>query len=176
MISDKEFLETELKMGISYDNPLFVVLCKNTATQMKEYSINSVLDFGAGTGIYSYAYHELGFDVKVFEIWDAHKEYIKEKFPYLEIVDEPITTDLMNFIEVAEHMTDKELNALFKKIKPTYILFSSTSQRTENDEMWGHINIKSQEDWIKFFAKKGYQLEKEFFIPTSYTKLFKYEG
>ena len=39
----------------------------------------SVLDFGAGTGIYSYAYDQLGFDVKVFEIWDAHKEYIKEK-------------------------------------------------------------------------------------------------
>lgn len=173
MISDKEFLETELKMGISYDNPLFVALCKNTATQMQDYPIKSVLDFGAGTGIYSYAYHELGFDVKVFEIWDAHKDYIKEKFPYLEIIDEPITTDLMNFIEVAEHMTNKELNALFKKIKPTYILFSSTSQKTNNDEAWGHINIKQQDEWVKFFAKKGYQLEKELSLPTLYTKLFK---
>lgn len=173
MISDKEFLETELKMGISNDNPLFVALCDNTALQLKDYPIKSVLDFGAGTGIYSNAYYKLGYEVNVYEIWDAHKEYIAYNFPYLKIIDEPITTDLMNFIEVAEHMTDKELNALFKKIKPTYILFSSTSQTTENDEMWGHINIKSQDEWIKFFDKKGYKLEKELSLPTLYTKLFK---
>lgn len=173
MLSDKEFLEAELKMGISFDNTHFVKLCMDSATQMQSYPINSVLDFGAGTGIYSYAYDQLGFNVKVYEIWDAHLEYIKEKFPYLEIINTPITTDLMNFIEVAEHMTDKELNALFKKITPTYILFSSTSQITENDEAWGHINVKPQEEWINFFAKKGYKLEKELPLPTNYTKLFK---
>ena len=79
----------------------------------------------------------------------------------------------MAFIEVAEHMTDKELNALFKKIKPTYILFSSTSQKTDNDEAWGHINIKQQNEWDAIFSSKGYEIYKQLSIPTSWSKIYK---
>ncbi len=80
----------------------------------------------------------------------------------------------MLFIEVAEHMTDKELDKLFKSISPKYILFSSTSERTAWDLAWGHINVKEQSEWVKLFGSKGYKLVKETNVPTEWSKLFQY--
>ncbi len=172
MITDKEFLKAELDMGISFDNPMFKSLAYHTAEQMKGLG-TSVLDYGAGTGVYADAFHQAGFNVVIWEKFEAHKEYISQKAPHLTIIDKPITTDIMAFIEVAEHMTDKELNALFKKIKPNYILFSSTSQRIpEWDESWGHINIKEQEEWDVFFAEKGYTIYKKVAMPTQWSKIY----
>jgi 2-polyprenyl-3-methyl-5-hydroxy-6-metoxy-1,4-benzoquinol methylase len=79
----------------------------------------------------------------------------------------------MLFIEVAEHMTDKELTVLFKKIKPNYILFSSTPNVTDSDNDWGHINIKPKEEWLTFFEKKGYVLEKFVTLPTEWSIILK---
>ena len=171
MITEKEFLETELNMGISFDNPMFKQLAHNTAQQIIGLG-KSVLDYGAGTGVYADAFYQAGFDVSIWEKFKSHKEYISQKAPHLTIIDKPITTDIMAFIEVAEHMTDKELNALFKKIKPKYILFSSTSEKTDNDEAWGHINVKQQQEWDSFFANKGYTIYKKVGLPTQWSKIY----
>lgn len=176
MISDKQFLQAELDMGIGFHNEGFKNLAKVTADQFIGYAnIKTVLDYGAGTGVYSDAFHNAGYDVYPFEIWEAHQQYINEQVPHIgaRLVKKPISTDLMLFIEVAEHITDKGLNALFKAIKPTYILFSSTPHKTDNDIDWGHINIKSEEEWLKFFAKKGYILEKKLSLPTEWSLLLK---
>jgi hypothetical protein len=79
----------------------------------------------------------------------------------------------MLFIEVSEHMTDKELTKLFEDIKPTYILHSSTSEVTDWDGDWGHINIKTQTKWIQFFEGKGYEMIKNLSYPTPWAKLYK---
>lgn len=171
MITEEEFLKAELEMGISFDNPSFKALAMHTAEQVMGLG-KTVLDYGAGTGVYADAFHNAGFDVIIFEKFVPHQEYIKEKAPHLKIVDKPITTDIMAFIEVAEHMTDKELNTLFKKIKPNYILFSSTSQITTKDDMWGHINVKPQDQWDEFFKSKGYEIYKQLTIPTTWAKIY----
>jgi 2-polyprenyl-3-methyl-5-hydroxy-6-metoxy-1,4-benzoquinol methylase len=173
MITTKEFLEKELEWGISFANPTFKNLAKVTAEQFKDFPIKTVMDFGAGTGVYSDAFHNEGYETFVYEIWDEHKVYIKENAPHLNIIDKPITTDLMAFIEVAEHMTDKEILSLFKSVKPTYVLFSSTSEKTDYDEQWGHINVKPQAEWVAMFKKLGYELDRHLFAPTSWSKLFK---
>lgn len=174
MITDKEFLEAELAMGVSPLNPDFNALCKLTVQAVeKECEFKTVLDYGCGVGAYAEQFRLSGYDVVVWEKFQAHKDFIKENLPELKIVDKPITTDLMVFIEVAEHMTDKELKALFKKIKPTHILFSSTSGVTENDLEWGHINIKQQPEWVEFFEGLGYEFVKDMTYPTSWSKLFK---
>jgi 2-polyprenyl-3-methyl-5-hydroxy-6-metoxy-1,4-benzoquinol methylase len=172
MITDAEFLRIELEMGISLDNPAFLELGAATARQMSDLPVRSVLDFGAGTGVYSDAFHKAGYDVKACEKFKSHVEYMKNRVPHIEILGKPITTDLLVFIETSEHMTDKELDALFKKIQPSYILFSSTSQRTENDEAWGHINIKEQSEWDAYFLNKGYQLIRPLAYPTNWSKLY----
>ena len=168
----EEFLKAELEMGISMANEHFVNLCKFTAEQISDLNIKTVLDYGAGTGVYAEAYRRLGYKVYAFEIWKEHRDYIRENTE-VEIIDLVFTTDLMNFIEVAEHMTDQELDILFNLIKHRYVLFSSTSQTTEWDEAWGHINVKTQDEWIKFFESKNYEYVKPLQYPTTYTKLFK---
>ena len=174
MISEDLFLKTELDAGIHHDNEAFVHLCHATAQEVKGFDIKTVMDYGCGTGVYSYAFINEGFDVVAWEKFKAHKDYLSEKLPQIKIIDKPITTDLMLFIEVAEHMTDKELDKLFKSISPKYILFSSTSERTAWDLAWGHINVKEQNEWVTFFESKGYKLVKDIKVPTEWSKLFQY--
>jgi hypothetical protein len=79
----------------------------------------------------------------------------------------------MAFIEVAEHMTDQQLFELFEKIKPTYILFSSTSvSNPEFDLQWGHINLKQQAEWDIFFNQIGYNILRQVSYPTNYSKIY----
>jgi len=173
-ISNQEFLDAELSMGISADNPLFVALCDATANQLLMYGdIKSVLDYGAGTGVYSNSLHNKGFDVKVFELFDTHQAYIKKQYPHLQIIDKPVTTDCLLWIEVSEHMTDKEIYKLFKTINPKYIYHSSTSETTEHDLQWGHINIKTQDEWIELFKSKGYEMIAQPGLPTTWSKIYK---
>ncbi len=173
LITEEEFLEYELNAGIGMHNQFFKDLARNSVEQIKDLPVKSVLDYGAGTGVYSDAYFQAGYNIVAFEIFKPHREYIKQYIPYLKIIDKPITTDLLNFIETAEHMTDIELNYLFSKIEPKYILFSSTSQRLPGfDESWGHINIKEQEEWDSFYKSKGYTKIKDLSLPTTWSKLY----
>ena len=170
--SPEEFLKAELDMGISMQNEQFVNLCRHTAEQVSDLGVKSILDYGAGTGVYAESYRRLGYEVYAYEIWKEHRNYIKEN-TQVTLIEEPVTTDLMNFIEVAEHMTDAEIRKLFSAISPKYIIFSSTSQTTEWDLAWGHINVKEQDEWVKLFADLGYEYVKPMPYPTTYTKLFK---
>ena len=173
-MTDKKFLETEISMGISADNPLFGILCDVTAKHLRKYpDIKSVLDYGAGTGVYSNAMHQLGYDVKIIEKFKAHREYIKTKYPHLTIINKPVTTDCLFWIEVSEHMTDGEIDKLFNTISPKYIYHSSTSEVTIHDQVWGHINIKPQDEWVSLFKSKGYELIESPLIPTAWAKIYK---
>lgn len=172
-ITPAEFLETELANGISADNPNFVQLAMVTVNGIA-FDFKTVLDYGSGTGVYAEAFRKAGKDVYAFEIWEEHRRYIQQHFPEVKLVDKPITTDLMLMIEVAEHMMDDEIETLMSGISPKYILFSSTSARNfEFDEMWGHINIKEQSEWIAFWDALGYYCWIELTSPTSWTKVFK---
>lgn len=171
MISHEEFLQTELEMGINGDNPNFINLANATVNQLS-IDYKSVLDYGAGIGVYSDAFYRAGKETYTFELWKPHREYMKIKFPHLNIVKEPITTDLLCWIEVAEHMKDEEIDALFKKIKPKYILFSSTPHKTDNDEAWGHINLKDHQGWVATMQKHNFTYIQSLSYPTPWTKLF----
>lgn len=175
MISDEAFLKAEIDAGIHLDNPSFIALANTLITKVSGLPIKTVLDYGCGTGAYAKAFMAQ-YDVVAWEKFDAHKRYLAEKLPSLKVLDEPITTDLMLFIEVAEHMTDKELDKLFKQIQPEYVYFSSTSERTPFDAAWGHINVKEQSEWVTFFQNKEYTLIQEPGTPTTWSKLFKKNG
>jgi 2-polyprenyl-3-methyl-5-hydroxy-6-metoxy-1,4-benzoquinol methylase len=174
LISEEAFLKAELEMGIGFHNPAFTNLAAEVAKIVKPLG-QSILDYGAGTGVYADAYYKEGMETYVYEIFESHRNYIRQNAPHLIIIDEPITTDVLSWIEVAEHMTDAEINQLFKKIKPTYILFSSTPEHTDWDYEWGHINICSHEEWVKMFKAYGYKLEQNLSHPTPWAKLFKCE-
>lgn len=175
-LRDKDFLDWELKNGIGFHNPGFKELAKSTVRQLAELDYLTVFDYGCGTGVYADAFQKVGKAVAVWDLFPAHLEYVKKNAPELVIAKRPFTTDLLLWIEVAEHMTDVEIDNLLSKINPKYILFSSTSKRTEWDENWGHINIKEQADWIQLFSRYGYKLKRELSAPTAWAKLFESEN
>lgn len=140
---------------------------------MREYpDIRTVLDFGAGVGAYSAGFHAEGFDIYAYEHFAVHRQYIRERLPHIRLVDTPFTTDLLAWIETAEHMTDAEIDRLLRSVSPRYILFSSTSERTEQDELWGHINIKEQDEWVRHMGRYGYVHIRDMPFPTTWAKLF----
>ena len=174
MITDQQFLEAELKMGIDPFNQDFINLCNATANAIEqEITFKTVLDYGAGVGAYADAFHKKGYEVSAYEYFEAHRNYLADKMPHIKIVPKPITTDLMLFIEVSEHMTDKQITSLFKKIKPNHILFSSTPNTTDRDADWGHINIKTHDEWNATFDKLGYEFIKDLILPTTWSKLYR---
>jgi len=170
-LNDKQFLQYELDTGVSFDNPNFIRLADETARQMQTLG-KSVLDFGAGTGVYSDAFIRAGFDVVSFEIFNSHRQYIAQYAPHIKLIDYPVTTDIMLFIETAEHMTDRQIKNVFNRIKPKYILFSSTPEHSPFDEAWGHINVKQPDEWDKFFINFGYIVTRSLPYPTSWSKLY----
>jgi len=169
--TDKEFLKVELERGISLDNLQFLDLAKNTVAQMQGYG-QKIIDYGCGVGAYSKAAMELGFQVEAIEKFKAHRDYLKQRLPELKIINKLKNVDIMLFIEVAEHMTDNEIFALFEQAAPIWILFSSTPHKSANDEQWGHINIKQPQEWDAFFATVGYRKHKDLTLPTEWSKIY----
>jgi 2-polyprenyl-3-methyl-5-hydroxy-6-metoxy-1,4-benzoquinol methylase len=176
MISQDEFLQKELKGGLHHKNPKFKKLSDLTAKQLLPYKNMSFIDYGAGTGVYSLSLQEHGFNVVAQDVFKSHRGYMKEQLPELKVIARPVKSDFMLFIEVAEHMTDSEIVKALDVIQPKMILFSSTSEKTKQDEEWGHVNIKSQSDWLNFWAELGFTLETGLDRPTKWTKLFKRVG
>ena len=169
--TDQQFIEYELAHGISLDNPGFMDLARNTINQLNGYGA-SVLDYGCGVGAYSKAAMDFGLDVYAFEKFKAHKEYLKKNLPDLKLITKLKQTDIMLFIETAEHMTDNQIGLIFEQVEPKWILFSSTSARTDFDEAWGHINVKEQSEWDDFFLRMGYRLHKHLSLPTEWSKMY----
>jgi 2-polyprenyl-3-methyl-5-hydroxy-6-metoxy-1,4-benzoquinol methylase len=170
-LTEKEFLEAQLKMGICYSNPKFKRLAENTYNQIKGIEFKTVLDYGCGLGTYSQVLLDNGVKVTAQDIFKEHRDYVKKHHPDLKVVAKPIKADLMYFIETAEHMTDEEIVKAIETIDPKFILFSSTSKKTDKDYEWGHVNIKPQTEWITFWESMGYKVKQPLKYPTSWTML-----
>lgn len=168
-LTNKEFLEKELEMGVSPFNPKFVKLATNTVNQLIDYKDLSVIDFGAGTGVYSKALLDAGFDVAAQDIFKEHRDFMKENYADLKVIARPVKADLMLFIETAEHMEDLEIVKAIQTIDPKVILFSSTSD--DFSEEWGHVNVKPQSEWVRFWKELGYKKVKDLNKPTKWTFL-----
>jgi 2-polyprenyl-3-methyl-5-hydroxy-6-metoxy-1,4-benzoquinol methylase len=186
LITPKEFLQREILAGLVPSNPAFAKLATKTVEELlfsfalpgvfpeiTDVSELTVLDFGAGTGAYSQAFADAGFKVKALDIWKEHRNYMKEHCNGFTIVSKPQKAKLMLFIETAEHMTDEEITEAVLRVDPQAVLFSSTSDTTPNDLEWGHVNLKSQFEWLEFWKLLGYELGRDLKRPTKRSKLLR---
>lgn len=158
-ITQEEFLKAEIElMNLTMQNPDFVGLAQSVANYLKKYKPDTVIDYGCGTGVYSEVLRQNGFNIVALDVFKPHRDYCKANYPDLKVIAKPVDSDLMLFIEVAEHMQDYEIKEAIKKINPFFILFSSTPETTENDILWGHVNIKQENEWIEMWKELGYKV------------------
>ena len=174
-LTEQEFLDAQIQMGIGPHNPKFVNLAKKTVAQLSKYKGFKAIDYGSGTGVYANELANAGFDVIAQDIMKVHRDFIKDNYEYFKqprkVFAKPVRADLMLFIETAEHMEDYEIKDAIFAIEPKVVLFSSTSEKTDNDEAWSHINIKEQSEWIKFWKGLGFRKIQDFKLPTKWTML-----
>lgn len=172
-LTEDQFLEAELiNFQLTMDNPDFVALAQEVANYCKKFKPESVLDFGCGTGVYSEIFRREGFNITAQDKFKSHRDYCKETHPLLKVYQKPREADLMLWIEVAEHMTDLEIIKALDVVLPRIILFSSTPNKTEFDADWGHINIKTEKEWIDMFKGFGYKLIEKPKTPTLWALTF----
>lgn len=171
--TEEEFLQAELNdFQLTMENADFVALAKEVAEYCKKFKPESVLDYGCGTGVYSEIFRREGFNIIGQDKFKSHRDYCKENYPDLKVYQKPRQADLMLWIEVAEHMTDAEINKALEAVSPKVILFSSTPNKTPWDADWGHINIKSEKDWVAMFKSLGYKLIEKPKTPTLWALTF----
>jgi 2-polyprenyl-3-methyl-5-hydroxy-6-metoxy-1,4-benzoquinol methylase len=172
-ISEDDFLKAEIEsLNLTFANPNFVALAQKVSDYCQKFKPESVLDFGCGTGVYSEVLRQNGFDITAQDIFKSHRDYCKENYPKLKVLQKPKQADLMVWIEVAEHMTDEEIGKALKAVNPNIILFSSTPETTDFDADWGHINIKQEPQWIAMFKELGYKLIEKPKTPTKWALTF----
>ena len=172
-ITEDQFLKAELEeLNLTMDNKDFVALAIEVADYVKKLKPLSIIDYGCCTGVYSEVLRCKGLNIVAQDVFKSHSDYCKENYPELRIIEEPEHAELMLFIEVAEHMTDEEIKTALGIIQPETILFSSTPYKTDNDEDWGHINIKQESEWIAFFNDLGYSYQQHTNTPTKWALLF----
>lgn len=184
-MTDKQCFDHELSIGVDLDNDTYVNLFKQTATEILQITqAKTFLDCGGGMGAYTQAMLDNNIECTYVDLSKLHGEYVTKKLTRtndstLQIYIKDFTTqkfktfDLVASIEVMEHIEDVKLIKFLKSIKCKYFHFSSTPNKTDFDEAWGHINIKSEEEWIALFNECGFTLERKMSLPTSWSLLFK---
>ncbi len=119
----------------------------------------SILDFGCGPGVMIDYMNGRGYDyVGCDYSKEAHSLYLERygKYPqrYFESLDECASKDFDLFIafDVFEHLNDSEIKVLLKEVRRLPVLFLNISRAKS---IAGHINIKSDRQWIKFLKGEG---------------------
>lgn len=179
MLTTKDFFKAEMDAGIHADNPEYVALMKGVADAIKtDLKAQTVFEIGHGVGVLINELNKQGISARGCDPSPEHHEYALSKFTtlgvYLESDASQIESesDCLVSIEVFEHIPDESLELILQKHKAKWFVFSSTPHRAENDEEWGHINIKTEAEWIALFEKHGWKLSKRITIPTEWALLF----
>lgn len=185
-MNDEECFNHELSIGVHLDNTSFVELYNSTTKEILSITgAKTFLDCGGGVGAYTKAMLEQGIDCTYVDLSKIHFDYVSKNLKpingtqSLQIFNLDFTKqkfkafDLVASIEVMEHIEDKRLIPFLKNLKCKYFHFSSTPEKTDFDKAWGHINIKSEEEWIALFNECGFTLDRKLNRPTSWSLLFK---
>jgi hypothetical protein len=188
MVDNKFFFDKSVELGFTTTNyESLVNLHTNGARTLQIMGCQSVFEFGSGLGFFLSAcqriglYNHVGYDINPYEREFAISKGIdsdryllqKGKFKIKGKYDAIYST------EVFEHMTDAELNIVMPVLYNAcnkYFYFTSTPYASANpawDIEWGHINLKSKEEWIELFEKYGFDYLQDATDVTSWGLLYK---
>ena len=185
-INDEDFLKAEIASGVSFENPDYIRLFEHTLNEvLRHIDFATFCDIGTGIGVFPHVIARSGRDAVGYDLNAQHERYFKKNgdvgvsFRVADFTKGIVGKyDLLSCIEVAEHIPDEKLLPFLATLHNhgKALLFSSTSERTENDAAWGHINMKDQSEWVRLFASFGWELKSAMRNPNNWTKLFIYTG
>ena len=179
MIDNKFFFDKSVELGFTTrDYEALVNLHTNGARVLQSLGCESVFEFGSGLGFFLSAcqrvglYNYMGYDINPYERdfaiskGIAPSKYILAKYVTkyhlgrFELKPKG-TYDAIYSTEVFEHMTDEQISfvmPILYKACNKYFYFTSTPHATtpEWDAEWGHINLKTKEQWIALFSRFGF--------------------
>jgi SAM-dependent methyltransferase len=125
--------------------------------------VESVADFGCGTGVYVAELRRVGVDAAGFEYlerarrWAAERSRIEvQAFDLRNFAGGDRTFDLAMSIEVAEHLQPPLAERLIDvccEHAPT-VLFTAAQPGQPGQ---GHINLQPRSHWAERFAERGYR-------------------
>ena len=136
-------------------------LHRNGYKSLQKHGVKTVFEIGSGLGYFLAASnHVTGYDLNGYSRRFAVNELGVDPRRYtLGTPEEYPHTDAIYCVEVLEHLTDAEIRRALNKCKAPLFYFTSTPHKTENDDAWGHTNIKQEKDWIDLFSLYGYELK-----------------
>jgi len=169
MIDNKFFFDKSVELGFTTrDYESLVNLHTNGARFLQSLGCQSVFEFGSGLGFFLSACQRVGLnnyvgcDINPYERDFAISKGIQpERYLFTDRIGLLGLFDAIYCTEVFEHMTDEEISkvmpALYYGCKK-YFYFTSTPHATtpECDAEWGHINLKTKEQWIALFERFGF--------------------
>lgn len=184
-MNDEQCFNHELSIGVDLDNQTYTELFRSTAKEIMQITgAKTFLDCGGGVGAYTQAMLEEGLDCHYVDLSQHHVDYVKKRLKPIKEKQrlniqradftfyDYVHFDLVASIEVMEHIEDRRLGPFLCNLDCDYFHFSSTPNKTDFDEAWGHINIKTEEEWIALFEKCGFKLDRKMSLPTTWSLLF----
>lgn len=183
-MDDRTVLEWEIQNGIGFHNEKYLKLFDDAFFQLERRleKIETFCDLGAGTGVFAAFAAWGGAAVTAIDANPCHKEYFEQNGPKsVKYLTQDFTKkfsghfDVIASIEVFEHIPDADLLPFVAKLAKhcKWFVFSSTPHRAPTDEAWGHVNVKSTEDWQRLFEANQFKFVENLRTPTQWTLLFK---
>ena len=173
-LTDSEFFQISWEMGANQLDPHYRNLFSGLAQWIKtELSPHTALEIGCGPGYLLHCLNQLEVKAVGIDGNSYSRDFFVAQHPQWAsqyILDKTFEhtyapTDALISIECFEHIPDKGLAKTMQKVatilNPKYIVFSSTPHADSHlgwDVMWGHINLKTESQWIELFAQYGYEL------------------
>lgn len=131
---------------------------------------SQILDYGCAVGFLVNGFHKIGYEETYgYDISEWAKNQAKELVGEHGIINDlkqfPLKIDIIISLDVFEHMTDKEIAAVFQTVKSD-VLIVRIPVSTDNGKSFHlevsnkdktHINCKTKEKWIRFLKQFGYK-------------------
>lgn len=187
--NDKEFFDYEMSHGMNPEDENYVKLQSALGHKIiSDLKPESVLEIGPGSGALLEYFIRNQIDVFGIDKNPYHHKYFCTRNPvyvhnyYLYnmedgVLDVDFLFDVGVSIETFEHMSDVAIRnslELIKKSCKHWFVFSSTPHPDpEFDVQWGHINVKSKDEWISLFEEYDMKIHSEWKVPTEWTLLFR---
>lgn len=165
-VSDESFFSQEVERGFTTTLwPEMLRIHRIAAQTIRDLGCQTVFEIGSGLGAFLIGCQSVGLDAVGMDRNPFEREfalnhgvdannYVIGDIATFKI---PRVFDCINCVEVFEHCSDEELAPICRQLADNcrWFYFTSTPYTDERDSEWGHINMKSREQWIDFFTSHG---------------------